>query len=573
MLVTLINWIYIFLTSYIIGFFVLPRISGLIVKGCSPSFNWCDRVVAGLVIATVYAQIFSLFSGLGIAANVVMVIFCLTAAYIDRNRIKEELILRRKVAGDTTPRKIIRVLLVVIGAVLFVLNLMYTAESTFHYDTGLYHAQSIHWLEDYGIIKGLGLLHVRFAYNSAYFPLCALYSMRDVMGGQSLHSMSGFISMILCMYAVYGWIRRCDAVSACIRLAPVFYFLICLLEITSPESDFVTIFLFIWMMIRLAEVGHSTDEDNRLAGLCLLAICSFSLVGFKLSAAGFALVTIWPLVILIKKRQWKSIILCGCLAAMMVLPYVIRNVIICGWPVYPFAHFDMFDVPWKFAKETLESDANEIGVWAGLVHSEGAGGGSMIEWLRYWWDEQVLAARLFVSSFLLSLPVAVVCVFIRSKWFFKYLMAVMLASIVFYLIKAPLIRYGYGPVLVFPLMTMGFVLEASMGSKKAVAIFISVFVSAVILLPSLYSTKELLKFDIEESGRFSFSNQLISQIDYPAANVREVDWYGHTVYLPNKGDQCWYYAFPSSPYHECFDNNMPISDDLADGVIRTDSIR
>ncbi|MBO4266328.1 MAG: hypothetical protein J5910_03985 [Lachnospiraceae bacterium] len=571
MLVTLLNWVYIFFTSYIVGFFALPRIAKLIIKGCTPVFNWCDRVVAGLVIATVYAQIFSLFSGVGMAANAALVVFCIGALYVDRSKIKEEVFSRTRAGSAAVLQRTVRILLVILGLALFVLNLMHTAESSFHYDTGLYHAQSIHWLEDYGVIKGLGLLHVRFAYNSAYFPLCALYSMRDVMGGQSLHSMSGFISMILCMYSVYGWIKKCDICSGFIRIAPIFYFLICLLEITSPESDFVTIFLFIWLMIRLVEVNNCENEDNRLAGLCLLAISSFSLVGFKLSAAVFALVTVWPLVMLIRKKLWKSIILCGALAALMVLPYVVRNVIICGWPVYPVAHFDLFDVPWKFAKETLESDANEIGEWARLVHTGGSGDGSTIEWLKYWWDEQFLATRLFVSSFLLSLPVMIITLFTRSKWFVKYLMMVMLASVAFYMIKAPLIRYGYGPVLVFPLMVMGYVLESSVRSKKIVGIIISAAVSIVILLPSLYSTKELVKFDYEEScGRFSYTDHLVKQVDYPIADVREVDWYGQRVYLPNEGDQCWYYAFPSSPYHECFDYNMPVSDDLADGVKRID---
>ena len=43
-----------------------------------------------------------------------------------------------------------------------------------HVDTGLYHAQAIRWIEEYGVVCGLGNLHSRFAYNSAAFALCAL---------------------------------------------------------------------------------------------------------------------------------------------------------------------------------------------------------------------------------------------------------------------------------------------------------------------------------------------------------------------------------------------------------------
>ena len=65
-----------------------------------------------------------------------------------------------------------------------------------HYDSDLYHAQSIRWLEEYGIVKGLGNIHVRFAYNSSFFALSALYSMKFLLK-QSLHTVNGFIALLL----------------------------------------------------------------------------------------------------------------------------------------------------------------------------------------------------------------------------------------------------------------------------------------------------------------------------------------------------------------------------------------
>ena len=60
MVVTLLNWIYIFATAYILGFYCLPRVAALIDKESRLKFNWCDNIVAGIVIATVYAGFFSL---------------------------------------------------------------------------------------------------------------------------------------------------------------------------------------------------------------------------------------------------------------------------------------------------------------------------------------------------------------------------------------------------------------------------------------------------------------------------------------------------------------------------------
>lgn len=60
-----------------------------------------------------------------------------------------------------------------------------------HYDSDLYHAQSIRWIEEYGVVPGLGNLHERFAYNSSFFALSALFSMKFLCG-TSMHTMSGF---------------------------------------------------------------------------------------------------------------------------------------------------------------------------------------------------------------------------------------------------------------------------------------------------------------------------------------------------------------------------------------------
>ena len=562
MVITLLNWIYIFITSYVLGFFCLPRIAAAIDRDSKPEFNWCDNVVGGLIIATVYAGFFSLFGGVGLAANVILVICCTIFLIADRNRL-QTLCSGIKPAG----RGFRSYILFMLAVVSFALCLMFTAESTFHYDTGLYHAQAIHWIEDYGVIKGLGFIHVRLAYNSAYFPLCALYSMRDIMQGQSLHSVSGFIFAIMCLYSVYGWIRDTHVISSFVRAAAVIYFAVCILEITSPESDYITVNLIIWILLRLVELYEDEREGSRLTGYCLLAVCSFAVAAFKLSAAVITLITIWPLAILIKNKNLRGIGICAILASLTLLPYLIRNVMICGWLVYPVSSIDLFNVPWKFTRDVLERDAGEIGQWAKSININRSGEDTAFGWIAVWWQEQYLATRMFITSMLLSVPVMLVSFFDNKKWFLKFLMAVVTLSLGFYLIKAPLIRYCYGPVLVLPLMVMGYIADRAHEAKKGR--IVAAVAVIVISVPSLYSMKELIKFDYEEAmGRFSHRDYIVSQIDYPVADVKELDWYGYSVYLPTEGDQCWYYAFPSSPYHECFEDNRPSAEGLSKGVER-----
>ncbi len=575
MLVSFLNWIYIFATAYVIGFFLIPRLAKLIGAG-DVRPNWCDNVVAGLVSATVYAEVFSLFYKVGLVANIIMLIGCAIFLFIDRKRFVRSFAARPKLPEGVVTRAGVFVL--IIGAiVIFALCLMYTAESLFHYDTGLYHAQSIHWIEDYGVVKGLGLLHSRFAYNSSYFPLCALYSMRDITGGQSLHSMSGFLFALMCVYSFYGWIRAIVkrrpgsgltyAVSSCIRVAPLLYFMASALDITSPESDYVTCNLIIWIFLRLSEIYEEETDGDKLGAYALVAVCSFSLVGYKLSAAVIPLITLWPLVILIRKKMWKSIGICALLCALTVLPYVARNVIICGWPVYPVAHFDLFNVPWKFDKQRLIGEATEIRDWAKGLNLEDAPHSTFSAWLSFWWDKQYLATQLFIRSLLMSLPFVIVLFLDRKRWFIRFLTGVLAATLVFYLFNGPLIRFCYGPVLVMPLMIVGAILDlAARRSKLALAL--SAMLALVVMYPAIISTKELIKYDYQESRAcFSPKDHLVKQIDYPLADVKEMDWYGYKVYIPNEGDQCWYYAFPSSPYREGFALTEPNDGDIRNGIM------
>ena len=94
-----------------------------------------------------------------------------------------------------------------------------------HFDSGLYHAQAIRWIEEYGVVPGLANLHCRLAYNSSVFTLTALYSMSFVMG-QSFHAVAGFMAMVLAgkAFSVVEVFRRKKVyVSDFIKVALLFY--------------------------------------------------------------------------------------------------------------------------------------------------------------------------------------------------------------------------------------------------------------------------------------------------------------------------------------------------------------
>ena len=85
MLIVIVNWIYVLITTtYIIGFSTLQRISGIsymfISKGKKKlTYNYKYRestLIAGLLVVNLYAEFFSIIGKVSIAANLLLIFTC-----------------------------------------------------------------------------------------------------------------------------------------------------------------------------------------------------------------------------------------------------------------------------------------------------------------------------------------------------------------------------------------------------------------------------------------------------------------------------------------------------------------
>ncbi len=94
----------------------------------------------------------------------------------------------------------------VLAALLFLTVIEISTHTPGNPDTGLYHAQTIRWIETFPVVPGLGNLHSRLAYNSSWLTLNALFSFA-FLGGQSYHSLPGLIVLITCAQLLHRGLR------------------------------------------------------------------------------------------------------------------------------------------------------------------------------------------------------------------------------------------------------------------------------------------------------------------------------------------------------------------------------
>lgn len=587
MLSVIFIWIYIILTSFFVGYGVLRFLTQHLAYGVDA------YIMCGLVCVTVYAQFFSLFAGVGLWANVLLCVVCIGIFLRERQGIFKML------KGCLSWGKCISVI------ILFLLFAYGTSNGIPHYDTALYHAQSIRWIEEYGVVKGLGNLHCRLAYNSSSFALSAFYSMA-FLGKGSFHCVAGFLAFLLAA----GCLRLVDSIrdrklraSDFARVMCVYYLVNIFDEMISPASDYFMVLIAFYLVITwlmLAERGEK--EIFPYALLCVLAVY---LLTVKLSAALILLLTIYPACRLVKEKRWKETGVYLGLGFVTALPFLIRNVILSGWLVYPFTSIDLFDVVWKISKGVADYDAREIQVWGRGYSDVTRYDISLKAWLPDWFRALagsdkvfVLAAGLAVAALLMQVAyflwrwkrrqrVAAESLVVCEGALSPALLAVqgtVAASFLFWLSTSPLMRYGCVYVYLTPAVIFGgmyaAIMEAgqrrgknSSGKVEAVGesgkrtaqtgqwrTAVDFGVCAAIVLLLAYKA-----FALGRGIVTSYENDhWILQKDYENFDMESCEIEGVTFYYPVVGDQTGYDAFPAAP-------NRPqitfLGEGIADGFL------
>lgn len=579
MISVLINWSYVFITTYIIGYFTLSRAYRFYKH--ERHIGIMSSVMAGLAITTAYAGFFSIFYKVGIVANIVMILFCVLFVWLDRAHYTDILsdINGGKFIGRIFGSGSTRIIKVIVFSIFFVAALFFTTEGNFFSDSGYYHEQSIRWIEELGTVKGSVHILKRLAYNSCYFCQCALYSMRDIFS-QSLHCLSGFYGILVMGYALAGFNKSIR--TNAIRLAPFVYFILLCSEITSPASDYPLVFSVFYVAIRWFELRD--DNEEHYSPYALLSLFVVFLISIKLTVGCLILIVIKPAIAMIKEKRVKEIITSIMAGIIILLPYFIRNYIICGWLIYPFTKIDIFNPDWKLPMRHVQADADEIKVWGrGMGQIGGQVTDSIKVWLPHWWEYMSVPNRMIVASAIIVLSVYLVyrvCRFISEvirhgikktatevvidnidRYIFE---AALLFSLLYWFFESPLFRYGVCYIFIAMFYAIGDMLGEAW--NKSVIIRVAVVLICVLtMIPFTNGIIEYFKWNYECILYYSDYEYFVMQEDYPRVEYGTTEINGVTFYYPKEElGQIGYHMFPALWFNGT-DNVESRGDNITDG--------
>lgn len=542
MLKVLVNWLYIALTTACLG----TGIAVLAENKLHYRFKNADSILAmGLISATVYAQIWSLFYKVGILANIVLLILCALSFLYGRKQIAHLIHVQRD--KDSILKGIGLGILILIWAYC-------TSRGYMHYDSDLYHAQSIRWIEEYGIVKGLGNIHVRFAYNSSFFALSALYSMPYIFG-QSMHSVNGMIALILSIEAlriVHAWKRKKLLLSDFARAAALFYLTLIYSDIMAPASDYAIMCTVFYIIIKWLSQLEDEQEADNVTPYALLCVAGVYAVSLKLTAGLILILVLKPAIMLIRQKRWKEIILYLCMGIGVITPWLIRTVWISGYLLYPFPALDIFSVDWKIPAQAAALDAAEIKTWGRGLNNAALVNIPMTEWFLQWFQTMLpMLGKLFIIADIISIILGfimfIIALFRRKADKIKDIGLVWLAiaaSYLFWQLSAPLIRYGYAYILLLIAMT-GCMMWTAICIKIKLADTESMDRILCILLLMLGFVKiwSLGGYIVTQSNLPYY----VAQQNYGSYELDSYEVNGVTFYYPVSGDRVGYDAFPAIP--------------------------
>lgn len=537
MLWTFFVWVYITVFCFSIGLAIKHATQGVFRSPQSIPFVLLP--LFGLGLLTIVTTFLSLFLPMNNNVHGALLIAVLVYIVLDWSFIRQqlhELVQQMRLI----PRGY---WLLILGFVLLLTLFASLPSIYFAYDTGLYHAQAIEWIQQFKVVPGLAHFHLRLGFNSTWLVISALF-------GSLLHGFNGWFLLwciLFFMYDAFG--QKCQTIHAVFSLAllsvisflSVFY--VYPYQITTPSTDLPA---FLWMFVSVVLFLQYRAGERNNANQWLIPTLTLTVllsITTKLSTAPVGLLLLYPVLQMSRQKNYRFVISQIAMSLLVLVPWFARNIIMSGYLIFPltfggslFAHYD-----WQVPKAQVLAMQQTIEWWAKLA----VNGASLREWLPRWLTHFRRSTMLADSKIILAMNLGyMACAFTQWRMFVRTSLqwlwpvyGICVLGLVFWFTSAPDIRFGVGFItLTLTLLTMPLIalVKQHINHKTLIGILITL---AIFLLLT--------------GGEYPLTplriQNLITPSAYPEAQIQPQELSGKTIFVTvNGSDWCWD-QFPCTP--------------------------
>ena len=489
MIITLLAWLYITILCWMWGGLLLGHFLRNKRHDPGPQFHACITCFIGLAGILTFSSLLSLFMPLGgYEVQLLLIGPCILYAWLKPS---QGLITNLRNQLSRLP-----VVLVLLLFILVILLLLLSTSPINNEDTLSYHAQIIQWIEKYRVVPGIANLHIRYGLQSSWFVGCAVFGFRFI----GTNALSFVNSIVLLWYFIFiisqvnknyrdkkntlysfGWLV--------ILMLSLWSYSQVRLTATSASPDFITI-LYCWLCFYL--LFNSTGKELSARNFSLIIILGAFAITMKLSAIPVIILLLYSAYKLFVMKNIRALLVSLLISIAVLLPFIARNVITSGYPVFPSRFPDIVNTDWKLNKEKIIYIQKYITAYA-RIRSEADTAGidkslsmNMTEWIPVWWKYQSLADKSIIILLILSFCLLILRIkaILASPHYMKVALVTALGGILFWFIQAPDPRFGFGFILSLMAIIFWFELQKNKRlnheSWKRVFIAIS-FVTVLVL--------------------------------------------------------------------------------------------
>lgn len=418
------------------------------------------------------------------------------------------------------------------------------------YDAELYYAQIIKWINNFPVIPGLGNLHGRLAYNSSFHIAAAFFDF-SFLNIQSFYPLNSYFFILLFLKCSTD-IKHAFAQKEFSKIIVPLGFLVynfgnLQFEMTGPSTDSFLVILFycIYILIR----------DYSGKKIMLLVLLSTFAITLKLSQAFLVLL---PFVFFFGLKDRRRIAATFYMTGIFILaPWLLRNIILSGYLVYPLWQLDVFVVDWKIPAtsvydttwqiSSVSAEQNWIRTWAMIPnkHCLEILLLPLKDWFYVWYSSLYIVNKIVLKGCLLSVLVVPLLFYFKSKMS-KYVFGLWFICIfqnVFWFFTAPDIRFAYGSLLLcFLFFVESFLLLLSTSIQKIIVI--------VFLVVSIYWSYGYAFYD----GKNPLQTSVLRENFFLPKKMKEgamkkITVNGIEIFIPEKDNRCYNSQLPCTPYY------------------------
>lgn len=483
-------------------------------------------LISGLILLAAVSQVIVLFVPIGVYTQLALVAIILLLCVPKRSNYKK--ILKQLSIEFLSWSILTRLLFFSVTLVLIFIN----SGPIIMDDTESYHLQSVKWIQEYGSVPGLVNLHERFGFNSSWFTSVALFSFSNQTTG-GITVLNGVLSVWFSYWCIWKYDQFQKENNWPAVFAMFVIFVTCAIiwpllrgNAASTNYDFIatliTLFLFIEIFLS-KNLSFPVEWVIWPVYLFTVRIINFPLLIFSLGA----------LIFMIKQKNFKPMIGLAACGLLLIVPFIIRNVIIAGYPFYPSTSFDLIDINWKPDPQMTERLLEYIKYYnrVSTTHLEIEQTKALgANWVPSWFKYLFLFDKVLVVTGIIGLLVSIVKLFREKNKNSLLWIGVVILWLICWFFISPDPRFVYG-ILLFGVFLLSYHLFQVLKSARPIKPFMNLMIASMLAGFSYYFISKLWKQPV-------YRNWLVpAQIPQPP--VKEFLIQGVTFRIPEPINNNW----------------------------------